>query len=304
MGLSNDIRNASANAVGQVVTRVDDLPRPVAAVIGAGDRAADLVVSLRTEVNQAIEQRGAQITVPKAATSPAAMRDAAAELPGKVQKLASDLPGKADELRAAAGALPGKVQKLAGDLSGRAQERATGVARTVEELATTAPAKASQLAAELPERTSGVAGQLKPEALRQTAGTYLSIIGAVYDDLADHGQQVWDKIRQAIAPEAATTVDATSAGNEAESPSPPTRRRNGRRSRDRRTASEPGTTRTASTVTTASPRSATRKSAPKAAKPAGTRSRKASPDMNPAAAPDPSVAPKVTPILDRRIESE
>ncbi len=229
------IVTAGQNAVQQIVTRVPDLPRPVAALVGAGDMAAERITTLSGEVSEVTEKRRAQLNLPAVPSSddvkavaaqlptkvqgfvgdlpgkvsafatelpnrarglagelPSKAQEFAADLPGKVQGLTSELPGKVQSLAGGAqelaGELPAKVQKFAGERSEGARQAAGSVAQQVGGLTETAQAKAGSLA-----------GQLNTDALVKTAQVYAGILGSVYNELADHGEEVWDRIRGALA---------------------------------------------------------------------------------------------------------
>src|SRR5580765_3666355 len=99
------------------MTRIPALPRPVAAVVGAGDRAAERITELSGGLTEAIDNRRAQLNLP-AAPSADDERTAAAQLPAKVQGFATELPTK---MQGFASDLPNRAQGLAGDLPARAR---------------------------------------------------------------------------------------------------------------------------------------------------------------------------------------
>ena len=153
------IITAGQTALEQVVTRVPDLPRPVAAVVGAGDKAAERITALSGDVTEVIDNRRAQLNLP-AAPSADDVRTAAAQLPAKVQGFATELPTK---MQGFASDLPNRAQGLAGDLPAKSAGfrcwtlpgKVQGLAGDAQEFAGELPGKVQKYAGDAVRRRQG-----------------------------------------------------------------------------------------------------------------------------------------------------
>ena len=256
MTIAKDIKSTTENVIEQVVTRVPDLPRPVAAVVGAGDKAADQITALSSDVTEKFEQRRAKVTK---TVDPAELSGKVTgfvtELPAKAQGFVDRTPGQGAEgghrapgqgaegghrapgqgpegghrapgqgqQTGLATDLPGKAQKLATDLSGKAQKIVTDLTgkdhrdrrrcrpeRAGDRLECAGQGQqAGRGPARRRRRNWPATSSRKP--CTQTAEVYAGIVGSAYAELADHGQKVWDRMREAASPKAGKTVNATTA---------------------------------------------------------------------------------------------
>lgn len=89
MNIVDDIRDMSDKALDKIAQTLGDLPKPVLAVIGAGDAAVDKVTDTLTALRRKEFMQDVERFF--------------AELPGKAQQLFADLPAKAQEAANALG---------------------------------------------------------------------------------------------------------------------------------------------------------------------------------------------------------
>lgn len=188
MSLITDIRAVSENAVEQIAARFSDLPRPLLAVIGAGDMAIERLADLRESLADSF---GEHVTVPSVDAPD--LRAAVSDLPAKAQKVASGMAGN--------------MEKFAADAPAKAQEFIAHLPEKLSEV---------QIAAQ----------SLSPDAAKETVEAYSQLAGMIYGSLADRGGKRWTKVRAAgIRPGAvveATTVRVRPAKAAAPSPVRPT----------------------------------------------------------------------------------
>jgi hypothetical protein len=157
MSLITDLRAVSENAVEQLAARFSDLPRPLLAAIGAGDLAIERLAELRESLGESVSDR-----VGGGAPDAADFRTTMSDLPHRAQKVAADVAG------------------------------------SLEQFAIEAPGKAQELIAQLPNTLTEMqtaAQSLSPDAVKQTVDAYTQLVGTIYGNLADRGDQTWTKVR-------------------------------------------------------------------------------------------------------------
>lgn len=173
MSILTDLREASETAVEQLATRFTDLPRPVLAVIGAGDLAVERLAEFGEQLRERVPSTD--------------------ELTEAVSEMAS--VRSVEDAREVASQWPAKAQA-------KAQKAAAEVASSLEEVAATAPAKVQGfvqgVVSEFPGKVSEIREALDPEVLKQTVEGYSQLAGNVYESLADRGEAAWAKVVKSV----------------------------------------------------------------------------------------------------------
>ncbi|GAA2005769.1 hypothetical protein JL107_04575 [Nakamurella flavida] len=165
MSVLGDLRTASTDAVTRLAVRFSDLPRPVLAVIGAGDFIAEQMQELREAAASVVD-----------GPAPAPAGDPRADAGSRVPHGDDGTPG-ADPVE-------------------RARQAAADLAAQI-------PDRVGRIAAEFPERVAdlgALAGQFAPDALRDTAEAYGHLAGTVYSALAVRGRRTWSRARAGGGP--------------------------------------------------------------------------------------------------------
>lgn len=211
MSLITDLRAVSENAVEQLAARFSDLPRPLLAAIGAGDLAIERLAELRESLGESVSDR-----------------------------VGGGVPDAAD-FRTAMSDLPYRAQKMAAEAAG-----------SLEQFAIEAPGKAQELIAQLPNTLTEMqtaAQSLSPDAVKQTVEAYTQLVGTIYGNLADRGDQTWIKVRasgsrpgtvvEAARVRPTTTPEPVSEPAPATPPEPTTRPNESKVRAPRRAAPQP-----------------------------------------------------------------
>ena len=250
MSLATDIREVSETAMEQFADRFDDLPRPLLAVIGAGDLAVEQLAVLRASLleqfaDTAKTQQVATEYVVTSARGDRKAQHAATNYVGKVQQAVTDLPEMARRLVTDLGMTPAS----AADLQLRAEQVAAAVAESIQNLATQIPEMVQGLVAELPDKVAEFTGDVSVDTVRDTVEAYTELVGTIYGSLADRGDRRWSRVRSSSL-KPGTVVDAVADAPKGAATGEPSviARRTPRTSATRKTAT-PKTTRSRPTST-------------------------------------------------------
>lgn len=190
MSILTDVRQASQTLVDQLSHRLADLPKPVLAVIGAGDMATERLLELTESLRETLAEKTPDVDVRELAT------DFADDFPAKAQQALRDFAAGAGEFVENA---PTKAGEFFAELSERLSHLPAKLGE-LQESATDLPGKVTEQAGNVREQVGEFAEQLAPENIKETASAYAQLAGTVVGNLAERGEQVWDRIRGVEVP--------------------------------------------------------------------------------------------------------
>lgn len=175
MNFIDDMKRASVSMIDKLAGD-NDVPRPLKAAIGAGDKAAEEFVRLRAKLNESWQEHVAE------------------KVPAPLGDLDRD-----------------DVKEFATDLPARLQRAASAVAHRLVDLAKEGGPKMQQLVADLPAKAQNLANSLSRDGLKHTVDEYTDRISGLYAELADRGGAAMDETRAAAAADEATSAARESA---------------------------------------------------------------------------------------------
>jgi hypothetical protein len=157
MSFLSNARHASENALDSIAGRFGELPRPVLALLGAGEMTAERLKELGEALGHSL---------PDAPASAAQVGDTASDLTDRAQHLARELASTLERLATTA---PGKVQEFAAEIPDRVSA--------------------------MPGKLAEMREQMSPGTARETAEAYGRLAKMIYGGLADKGEQLWTDVR-------------------------------------------------------------------------------------------------------------
>ena len=226
----SDIRSVSDSVLDQLADRFGDLPRPLLAALGAGDRAVEQLIALRESLTEYLADPAHYPDAATVTDLQAKAQQAATDYAGKVQQTAGEYlklaqqaaQDYAQKVQEAAGDLPAKAQQTlaeltdatgrlvtGGDLPQRAARIAADVADEIQTFATQIPDRANELVGQLPGRVAEFTPDLTPETLRDTIDAYVELVGSIYGSLVERGDRTWSKVRSASSRESPGSMTET-----------------------------------------------------------------------------------------------